>query len=163
MEQLINTQNITFAFCDYANEYHIKRFVELINHYMADPMGDAKPLTTLQQLHLLDGMQKHPSSFVLFAMYNQEIIGLTTCFINFSTFKVKPYLNIHDVIIEAKYRGTGVGKRLLQQCIAIAIERKYCKITLEVRQDNGAAKYLYSGLGFKESEPVMHFWTKEIA
>lgn len=162
MEQHPKPAKLTFQFCDYANEYHVKRFVELINHYMSDPMGDAKPLTTLQQLHLLDGMQNHPASFVLFALSGEEIIGLTTCFINFSTFKVKPYLNIHDVIIEAKYRGAGLGKQLVQQCINIATERKYCKVTLEVRADNGAAKYLYTGLGFKESEPVMHFWTKEL-
>lgn len=162
MEQYLSTTPISFAFCDYANEYHVKRFVELINHYMADPMGNAKPLTTLQQLRLLDGMQTHPASFVLFAIANEEIIGLTTCFINFSTFKVKPYLYIHDVIIEEKYRGAGIGKQLVQQCINIATERKYCKVTLEVREDNGAAKYLYTGLGFKECEPVMHFWTREI-
>ena len=162
MELHRNATNIIFEFCDYSNEYHCAKFAELINHYMADPMGNATPLSKLQQLRLLDGMQKHPSSFVLFALAEGEIVGLTTCFINFSTFKVKPYLYIHDVVIEANYRGMGVGKKLVQQCIDIATERKYCKVTLEVREDNGAAKYLYQGLEFRECNPTMHYWEREI-
>ena len=157
------TIDISYLFCDYANEYHCRRLVELINHYMADPMGNATPLTKLQQLRLLDGLQNHPSSFVLFAVFNDEILGLATCFINFSTFKARPYLNIHDVVVEEPFRGYGVGKKLVQQCVNIAAERKYCKVTLEVRHDNIDARLIYQSLGFGECNPVMHFWTKELS
>jgi ribosomal protein S18 acetylase RimI-like enzyme len=129
---------------------------------MADPMGGGTPLTPMQQLHLVDGMARHPAGFVLFAVLNEEIIGLATCFINFSTFKVKPFLNIHDIIVDKGYRGLGIGRKLMEKCIAIAGERKYCKVTLEVRNDNYPAQMLYKNLGFKESTPAMYFWTKEL-
>src|ERR1035437_2584802 len=135
MQNKLDNITISFAFCDYSDEYHCKRFVELINHYMSDPMGGSKPLTPLEQLRLVDGMANHPSSFVLFALINNQIVGLTTCFINFSTFKVKKYLNIHDVIVQKEYRGHGIGRKLIEKCIEISVERKYCKVTLEVRDD----------------------------
>jgi ribosomal protein S18 acetylase RimI-like enzyme len=135
----------------------------LINQYIADPMGGGKPLTPLQQLRLVDGLANHPASFVLFVLTDNQIVGLATCFVNFSTFKARPYINIHDLIIDKDFRGKGLGRNLLQQIESIAKERKYCKITLEVREDNFAAKDLYTEMGFKDTRPMMHFWTKELA
>ena len=154
--------NISFSFCDFSNEVHCSELVALINQYIADPMGGGTPLTPLKQLKLVDGLANHPASFVLFVKFDKQIIGLSTCFINFSTFKAKPFINIHDLVINKDYRGKGFGKSLLQQIESIARERKYCKITLEVREDNPAAKNLYAELGFKDSKPKMHFWTKEL-
>ena len=120
-------------------------------------------MTPLQQLRLVDGLANHPASFVLFVLVDNQIIGLATCFVNFSTFKVRPSINIHDLIIDKDFRGKGFGKSLLQHIESIAKERKYCKITLEVREDNFAAKALYTELGFKDGIPMMHFWTKELS
>lgn len=156
-------KNLSFAFYDPSNEYHCKQLVWLINHYMTGPMGGCDhPLTLREQLHLLDGMAEQSSGFVLFAILDNEIVGLVTCFINFSTFKAKKYLNIHDVIIQDAYRGLGIGRCLMERCIEISRERNYCKVTLEVRDDNTIAKKLYETLGFKDSAPVMHFWTKPL-
>lgn len=155
--------NITFAFCDFSDEVHCSELATLINQYIAVPMGGGIPLTPFQQLRLVDGLANHPSCFVLFALLDHQIVGLATCFINFSTFKAKPYINIHDLIIENNHRGKGLGKSLMQQIESIANERKYCKITLEVREDNTAAQKLYTKLGFKDAEPKMHFWTKGLS
>jgi ribosomal protein S18 acetylase RimI-like enzyme len=133
-----------------------------INQYIADPMGGGTPLTPLSQLKLVDGLANHPACFVLFILFEDTIVGMATCFINFSTFKSKPYINIHDVIINTQHRGKGFGKSLLNRIESIARERKYCKITLEVREDNYTAQSLYSELGFKDTIPKMNFWTKEL-
>lgn len=153
---------IDFEYCDYENPQHLKALADLLNHYMCDPMGDYTPHTKKQQLRLVDGLANHPSAFVLFILCDGEYAGLTTCFINFSTFKIKPYLYVHDVIIHQQFRGKGLGRLLLEQLISISKERDYCKITLEVREDNTAAKALYSNLGFAECEPKMYFWTKTL-
>lgn len=157
-----NESLVTFEFCDFTNPSHLEELARLINHYMADPMGDATPLSKLQQLRLVDGLANHPSSFVLFVFYNGQCAGLSTCFINFSTFKVKPYINIHDIVIDREFRGKGLGRRLMQEIIDIANERGYCKVTLEVREDNVAAQLLYRSLGFEECDPKMFFWTKTL-
>jgi len=99
---------------------------------------------------------------VLFVVYKNEIAGLATCFINFSTFNLKSYINIHDIIIYQHYRGKNLGRALLSEIISIAQQRNYIKVTLEVRDDNTNAKALYQSLGFKDTEPIMHFWTKRI-
>jgi ribosomal protein S18 acetylase RimI-like enzyme len=160
MESSPTNGNIDFIFCDFKNVKHCEAVAELINHYISDPMGGGKRLALRDQLHLLQGLADHPSSFVLLARNEGQIIGMATCFINFSTFKVKPYLNIHDIVVKKEFRGQGIGRKLLQKCTDISTERNYCKITLEVRDDNANAKHLYQSLGFKDSEPVMHFWTK---
>ena len=154
--------DVSVVLCDYSNEQHCMKLAELVNEYISDPMGGGTPLTTKEQLYLVDGMATHPSGFVLFARNGEEIIGMVVCFVNFSTFKVKKYLYVHDVIVKKEYRGLGVGRQLLEKCISISVERNYCKVTLEVRDDNESAKRLYQSLGFKDTEPQMLFWTKTL-
>lgn len=159
---MANKKDVSFVFCDYTNEYHCTKLAGLINQYITDPMGGWQPLTLREQLYLVDGLATHPSALVMFAVISDEIVGLVTCFINFSTFKVKKYLYIHDVIVQKEYRGFGIGRKLLDKCIEISRERKYCKVTLEVRDDNALAKSLYKSLGFADTNPQMLFWTKEL-
>ncbi|MBN2661527.1 MAG: GNAT family N-acetyltransferase [Tannerellaceae bacterium] len=153
---------ITYESCDYINPAHKKALLALMDHYMSDPMGNTPSLSEIQQLALIEGLRNHPSSLVLFILCNNEIEGMAVCFINFSTFKVKPYLYIHDLIIYKKLRGKGLGRLLLNELIRISEDRGYCKLTLEVREDNPAAQSLYINLGFKDCEPPMWFWTKQL-
>ena len=157
-----NKLEITFVYCSFSNPYHCTRLAELMNQYITDPMGGGEPLTKRQQLHLVDGLANHPSSFVLFACHSDEIVGLATCFINFSTFKVRPYINVHDIVVDTAYRGKGVGRAIMVHIEEIAREKKYCKVNLEVREDNIAAQALYKSFGFEDSKPPMWFWTKAI-
>jgi len=158
----LEVRGLTFEQCDFENPAHLDALADLLNQYMADPMGDAPQLNKLQQLRLVDGLANHPAAFVLFVLANDKIVGLATCFILFSTFNVKSYLNIHDFFIQPNYRGKGLAKGLMQELIYISSERKYCKLTLEVREDNVVAQSLYKSLGFEESSPKMLFWTKKI-
>lgn len=153
---------VTSQFCDFENPVHRKAVLSLLDHYMCDPMGNAPSLTKMQQLQLTEGLGSHPSALVLFVLYNNEVAGMAICFINFSTFKVKPYLYIHDLIVYKTWRGKGIGRFLLNELIRISKERGYCKLTLEVREDNLAAQALYTSIGFKDCEPPMWFWTKQL-
>jgi len=154
--------SITFELCDFENPLHLSALADLTNQYILDPMGDAMPLSKFQQLRLVDGLANHPSSLVLFVLCNGVIAGLSTCFINFSTFKIKPYLYIHDIIVNADLRGKGLGKAMMDRLEEISKERGYCKITLEVREDNTLAQSLYRSLGYNECIPNMFFWTKTL-
>lgn len=153
---------ICFEFCDFENPDHLTALADLTNHYMADPMGDAPQLNKIQQLRLVDGLANHPTAEVLFAIVNCKAVGLATCFVNFSTFQIKPYLYIHDIVVLKELRGKGIGKALMNKLIEISLERNYCKVTLEVREDNKVAQSLYRSLGFGECTPDMLFWTKKI-
>lgn len=153
--------NPTFDFCDFENPEHLVALADLTNEYMTDPMGDTVPLTKLQQLRLVDGLASHPGALVLFVLLDGEIAGLSTCFINFSTFNVKSYLYIHDFFVKPEFRGKGLANSMMQELISISETRGYCKMTLEVREDNHIAQGLYRGLGFEECTPNMLFWTKK--
>jgi len=62
--------------------------------------------------------------------------------------------------VYSDYRNKGLGKALMEKLIELSTERDYCKITLEVREDNFQAQGLYYSLGFEECTPTMLFWTK---
>jgi len=153
---------ITFEECDFMDANHCAVLANLIEQYKIDEMGDGKPFTMLEKLRIVDGLSNHPAKDIFYILFNKEIIGLAVCFQLFSTFNIKPYLYIHDFFVTIDFRGKGFGRKLLDYCIDIAKQRKYCKICLEVRSDNTIAKSLYLSLGFEESEPSMHFLTKKL-
>ena len=149
--------------CDFSNPLHTSALVELLNHYILDKMGSAKPLDKEKGLKLVEGLKKHPSKLVLFAKLEERMIGLAVCFVNFATFTVKPFINIHDIVVLDKYRNKGVGRSLMQGINHAAVSMGCSKITLEVREDNHNAQYLYQSLGYSECTPKMHFWEKNLA
>lgn len=157
---MIRPNKPVILFCDFDNTHHQDALVRLINAYKQDPMGGSVPFTEDEGRTLVKSLSSHPSCFVMFVMYKGEYVGLATCFINYSTFRLAPYINVHDVVILEPYRGVGLGKALLMKIINIASERGYCKVNLEVRQDNHPAKALYASLGFKECETPMYFWER---
>lgn len=148
--------------CDFKNPLHLQKIIELTAAYMGDPMGGEEIMPDSTRENLAAGLANHPACFVAFAVLDGKYVGIATNFINFSTFKAKPYFNVHDIAVLKDFRGKGIGKKLLMYVIEKARELGYCKVTLEVRDDNRNAKELYQSLGFKDTEPKMHFWTKVI-
>ncbi|MBN1417076.1 MAG: GNAT family N-acetyltransferase [Bacteroidales bacterium] len=146
--------------CDFTNPFHCETLADLMNAYITDRMGGGLPYSSEQRRQLIDGLKNHPSRLVLFVALGDKIIGLTTCFINFATFSLKSFMNIHDVIVLQEFRGTGAGRKLMEGVIEHAQKIGCSKITLEVREDNIPAQNLYKSLDFRECEPVHYFWTK---
>jgi ribosomal protein S18 acetylase RimI-like enzyme len=146
--------------CDFTDANHCKAVVNLMNEYISDNMGEGVPYTEEQKVKLLEGLKKHPSKLILLAQDGHEFIGLTNCYINFATFTVKPYINIHDVIVTQAWRNKGIGRKLIEKVINIAGEKGCSKVTLEVREDNHNAKHLYHSLGFSDAEPRQFYWSK---
>jgi ribosomal protein S18 acetylase RimI-like enzyme len=148
--------------CDFKNKQHTDAIVKLINEYILDEMGGGNPLQGKDAERLVDGLAEHPSVKVLFALYDEEIAGLTVCFVNFGTFLAKKFISIHDVVVKKEFRGKGIGRALMEGIVELSEELDCSKITLEVREDNIRAQKLYRSLGFKDGNPPMYFWTKYI-
>lgn len=146
--------------CDFNRADHCKALVALMNEYITDKMGDGIPYTEEQKVKLVEGLKNHPSKLVLFARTGDQFVGLINCFINFATFTVKPYVNIHDVIVTASWRNKGVGRLMLERVIEEAEAMGCSKVTLEVREDNHNARYLYNSLGFQDAEPQVFYWSR---
>ncbi|HOF93582.1 MAG TPA: GNAT family N-acetyltransferase [Bacteroidales bacterium] len=151
---------LQFELCRWDNSRQTGAFLSLLNHYMADPMGNYPPLDGAGQQKLLADLSAHPTVEVLLMSLDGEYIGMTTFFVNYSTFRLKPYIYIHDVVVHKTQRNRGYGQSMIRELTRLAQERDYCKLTLEVRNDNPAAQKVYSGLGFEAGRPEMLFWTK---
>ncbi|MDD3430902.1 MAG: GNAT family N-acetyltransferase [Bacteroidales bacterium] len=151
-----------FELCCWDNNRHTRAFLDLLNHYMADPMGNFPPLDNSGQEKLLADLSAHPTAEVLLMSLNGQYIGMSTFFVNYSTFLLKPYIYIHDVVVHKAQRNQGYGKLMIRELIRLARERNYCKLTLEVRKDNPAAQKVYSNLGFEAGNPEMLFWSKRL-
>ena len=103
--------------CDFGNPLHCEALVRLMNEYITDKMGGGEPYTEDQKIRLVQGLRDHPTSMVFFAVTESSFIGLVNCFVNFATFTVKPFINIHDVIVTEKWRGKGIGRKMLEHVI----------------------------------------------
>jgi ribosomal protein S18 acetylase RimI-like enzyme len=151
-----------FEFADFSKPTHLEALGFLLNHYMQDPMGDHPPLNETEIRLLASKLAGYPGAFVLLMRLEGKYVGMSTCFELLSTFKIKPYLYIHDFIVHGNFRGLRLGRKLMEKLVEIGSDRDCCKITLEVREDNEAALALYRNMGFVECEPKMYFWTKTL-
>jgi len=77
-----------------------------------------------------------------------EVAGIATCFLGFSTFAAKTLINIHDLAVAPNHRGHGVPRALLDAVEAKARDIGCVKVTLEVQENNERALRVYSAAGF---------------
>ncbi|MBP1640579.1 MAG: GCN5-related N-acetyltransferase [Bacteroidetes bacterium] len=158
----MTTTEIEITDCDFCNPDHLSAIGDLLNSYIADPMGGGEPLNKLQQLRLVDGLNNHPTAIVLLALADERPAGMLVAFENFSTFTVKPMVNIHDLIVNPDFRELGIGRKLMEAIEVRAREKGCSRITLEVRHDNVKAQALYVNLDFQEADPPMYYWRKTL-
>jgi ribosomal protein S18 acetylase RimI-like enzyme len=156
----MNQHPVQIISCDFENPAHCDALIRLMNEYITDKMGGGEPYSEAQKKGLVEGLKNHPSKLVIFAIHEGRFIGLINSFMNFATFTVKPFINIHDVIVTSDWRNKGIGRKMIEAVIEKATEAGCSKVTLEVREDNENAKYLYNSLGFYDAEPRQYYWQK---
>jgi GNAT superfamily N-acetyltransferase len=122
--------------------------ITVLDAYSADPMGAGTPLSAATRRDLVPRLREIPGVCVFLARVEGLPVGIAVCFTGFSTFRARPLTNVHDLAVLPDWRGRGIGRRLLAAVEALARERQHCKVTLEVREDNSAARGLYRSLGF---------------
>jgi ribosomal protein S18 acetylase RimI-like enzyme len=152
---------------DYANEFHAAAIVNLMNAYAMDRMGGAEALPESVKQTLVSEMAKVPNAFTVLSLVNGKPAGLINCFMGFSTFKAKPLINIHDIVVISDYRGLQLSQLMLDKVEEIARTRNCCKLTLEVLTGNTVARsaYVKFGFGAYELDPETGgaiFWQKAL-
>lgn len=149
-----------FVHIDLNNDEHCRQLIRLLDVYMQDEMGNGAPMKKDLAPKILDGLRKHESFLGFFVLVDGYFAALANCNKNFSTFRAKPLINIHDFVVHPDYRGKGVGQFLLDSIYEFGRQNGYCKINLEVREDNHKAQQLYEKAGYEDCKPRMHFWEK---
>lgn len=119
--------------------------------YALDPMGNGGPLPTDVLERLVAGLRSHPTTLIFLAYDRGRAVGLATCFRGFSTFAALPIINISDFAVLPDYRGQGIGRQLLTAVENKARELGCCRITLEVQENNEAARRIYERSGFAQA------------
>lgn len=151
----------------YQNPQDAQAVVMLLNAYACDPMGGGQPLPDHVRENLVAALAERSDAFSVLCYDGENAVGLVNCFEGFSTFKCKPLVNIHDVVVHKDYRGQGISHGMLREVERIARARGCCKLTLEVLQGNDIAKASYLRFGFAgfELDPSVGqamFWEKAL-
>jgi GNAT superfamily N-acetyltransferase len=94
-----------------------------------------------------DGFGPNPIIFCLIAEQDDCPAGFALFFFNYSTWVGRPGLYLEDLFVEPKLRGLGIGKALLQQVAAIALERGCKRLQWAVLDWNTPAIEFYQAMG----------------
>ena len=140
--------SITVRRADYTDARDRAALLDLLDAYAQDPMGGGTPLPADVRHRLCDDMAAHPLAVSFIAWADGAPVGLANCFEGYSTFKARPLLNLHDMVVLPTHRALGIGQALLAACEAHARERGCCKLTLEVLSGNQRAMRSYQRFGF---------------
>jgi GNAT superfamily N-acetyltransferase len=96
---------------------------------------------------LRDGFGPTPFYFCLIADCDGAPAGFALYFFNYSTWLGRPGLYLEDLFVLPEFRGRGVGKALLQQVAAVAVEKGCLRLQWEVLDWNTPAVDFYSAMG----------------
>lgn len=146
---------------DYHNPTDLELVISLLDVYAQDPMGGGVALKDDVKTKLRKDLPSVPGAFSILAEDVDGPIGVAVCFMGYSTFGAKPLVNIHDLSVHSDARGRGAGKALLEAVARHARTLGCGKVTLEVRDDNPAAR-LYRREGFTVGDAPMRFLTKTL-
>ena len=130
---------------------HQQAVIELTAAYALDPMGNGRALPDDVLAGLIGGLRALPTTLIFLAYVDRRPVAIATCFRGFSTFVGKPLVNIHDLAVLAEYRGRGIGRQLLGHIEQKARRLGCGRITLEVQQNNPAARKVYEKNGFAQA------------
>jgi GNAT superfamily N-acetyltransferase len=153
---------------DFLDPTDAHQFVDMLNQYACDPMGDGRPLAPEVRQRLAEQMGRLPNALAWLARdASGEPLGVLTAFVGFSTFAGRLLINIHDVSVVAAARGQGISSQLFAAVESHARAIGCVRLTLEVRGDNLPAQRAYQRLGFVGATSCAPadgylFWKKEL-
>ena len=90
---------------------------------------------------------ERPAAEVIIAEVDGEPAGFALFFHNFSTFLGRRGLYLEDLFVRLRFRGLGLGKRLMTHLAKLAVERDCGRFEWSVLDWNAPAIALYRELG----------------
>src|SRR5512146_2592203 len=87
---------------------HGAALVDLLDHYASEPIGGGIPLLPSVRTSLVSALREQPNYVGLLAFDEERAVGLANCFLGFSTFRARPLLNVHDLMVHRDFRRRGI-------------------------------------------------------
>ncbi|MIL09779.1 GNAT family N-acetyltransferase [Salmonella enterica subsp. enterica] len=97
------------------------------------------------------GFGDKPAFAALIAEADGQTAGVCIYFPSFSTFRGKPGVYVQDLYVDPRWRGAGIGAKLLQRLAAQTRATGGAYIRLSVEADNVAAQGFYDRVGLTHS------------
>jgi GNAT superfamily N-acetyltransferase len=104
---------------------------------------------------LRDGFGPNPFYFCLIAEHDGKPAGFAFYFFDYSTWIGRPGIYLEDLFVYPELRGLGIGKALLKQVAAIAVEKGCARLKWSVLDWNTPAIDFYKSMGGE----LMDEWT----
>ena len=108
-------------------------------------------------------LSDHKAAYCILAFSDTQPAGFALYFKNFSTFKGRPGIYLEDLFVDPKYRGKGIGKKLLQELARRALESNFARLEWSVLDWNTPAIQFYESIGAKKMEEWFTFRMTEEA
>ena len=89
-----------------------------------------------------DGFGENPKYICFVAEHENSIVGMSFCYIRYSTWK-GPVLYLEDLIVSESYRRKGIGKELFQYTCDYALANNYKRLQWQVLDWNQSAIDFY--------------------
>ncbi|MFT3902394.1 MAG: GNAT family N-acetyltransferase [Niabella sp.] len=118
-----------------------ERLLQLIQE-LADYEKASGEVTITPEHFKETGFGANPVWWAFVAEAAGEVVGLALYYIRFSTWK-GACMYLEDILVIEKMRGNGIGKRLFEQLIAEAKEKKWKRICWQVLDWNEPAISFY--------------------
>lgn len=126
-----------------ADAPQILAFIRALAEFEREP--DA--VTATEEGLLRDGFGPNPFFYCLIAEHDDRPAGFAFYFFNYSTWVGRPGIYVEDLFVLPEFRRLGIGKALLQQVAAIAVEMGCQRLQWEVLDWNTPAIDFYRVMG----------------
>jgi len=67
-------------------------------------------------------------------------------------------LHLVTIAVDPAQQGRGIGRRLLLECMELAMEAELNEVVLEVRESNARARALYEAFGFRKAGELRDYY-----
>jgi ribosomal protein S18 acetylase RimI-like enzyme len=110
-----------------------------------DPVGK---LALLERSILSD----QPMAYCWVVEANDQLVGYCSFTFDFSTWDARKFLHLDCLYLDDQYRGLGIGKKIMQQLIAVAIEKNCANVQWQTPAFNADAIAFYKSIGAKQKD-----------
>lgn len=129
----------------WATRWDRKVLTEMIGE-LARQHGHSSNEETLNRA--FDFALSHPERMrIAVAQIDGEVVGTSSLHEAYSTWDGSTYGTIEDVIVKSEHRGKGVATELIGLLLDEARRRHYCRVELQVQEDNDTAWKFYENRG----------------
>ncbi len=126
-----------------ADAAQILEFIQALAAFERAP--DA--VTATKEGLIRDGFGPNPFFYCLIADFGGQPAGFAFYFFNYSTWVGRPGIYVEDLFVLPEFRRRGIGRALLKQVAAIALEKGCQRLQWEVLDWNTPAIDFYRTMG----------------